>query len=112
MWVYKLTNVETCKAYMGQARKKLLRQRLGAHDARLILKRAFIFGNCGHERVIGRDEAEAASGDLNVRMGLIYARQGESGERRGARERSGSCDAPRGCPSRTDSRQCTAKRRE
>ena len=49
----------------------------------------------------GRDEAEAASGDLGVRMGLLYARQGESGERRGARERSGCCDAPRGCPLRS-----------
>ena len=31
MWVYKLTNVKTGKAYIGQTRKKLLRQRLSGH---------------------------------------------------------------------------------
>jgi group I intron endonuclease len=31
MWVYKLTNVNTGKAYIGQTRKKLLRQRLSGH---------------------------------------------------------------------------------
>ena len=31
MWVYKLTNVRTGKAYIGQTRKKRLEQRLSAH---------------------------------------------------------------------------------
>ena len=31
MWVYKLTNINTGKAYIGQTRKKLLRQRLSGH---------------------------------------------------------------------------------
>jgi len=31
MWIYKLTNAKTGKGYIGQTRKKLLRQRLSAH---------------------------------------------------------------------------------